>query len=355
MEMNIKPVIERQPGRPVIIAGPCSAETEAQVMATAKELKEVGIDAFRAGIWKPRTRPGSFEGVGTEGLKWLRNVRNELGLKVTTEVANFQHVHEALKHDIDILWLGARTTVNPFSVQEVADALRGVDKPVMIKNPINPDLALWKGAIERIYKAGITRIAVIHRGFAFHGAKDYRNVPHWQIPIELKREFPDLQIICDNSHICGRRDTLFDVAQKALDLNFDGVMSEIHIDPDNAWSDAMQQVTPARFAEMVRDFKIRVEGNGTVGTALENLRTEIDEIDEQILNLLASRMKLSEKIGQYKKENNISVYQSKRWDEILTNAISKGAEKNLSSKFVEKYLRALHDESIDHQERVLKG
>lgn len=354
MEMNIKPVIEKKAGVPVLIAGPCSAETEAQVMATARQLKEVGIDAFRAGIWKPRTRPGSFEGVGVEGLSWLRNVKNELGMKVTTEVANFQHVHEALKHDIDILWLGARTTVNPFSVQEVADALRGVDKPVMIKNPINPDLALWKGAIERIYKAGITRISVIHRGFAFHGAKDYRNVPHWQIPIELKREFPDIQILVDNSHICGRRDTLFDVAQKALDLNFDGVMSEIHVDPDNAWSDASQQVTPARFKEMVRDFRSPVVGNGAVSSALTNLRTEIDEIDEQLLNLLGSRMKLSEKIGLYKKENNISVLQNKRWDEILRKAVEKGTGKKLSEKFIEKFFRAIHDESIDHQEAILK-
>ncbi len=352
MEMNLKPAIERRAGHPIVIAGPCSAETEAQVMATAKELKEVGIDAFRAGIWKPRTRPGSFEGVGVEGLTWLKNVKNELGLKVTTEVANTQHVFEALKHDIDILWLGARTTVNPFSVQEVADAIRGVDIPVLIKNPINPDLALWKGAIERIYKAGVTRIGVIHRGFAFHGAKDYRNVPHWQIPIDLKREFPDLQIVCDNSHICGRRDTLFDVAQKALDLNFDGVMSEIHIDPDNAWSDAAQQVTPTRFQEMVNDFKIKATGSTASASDLESFRTQIDEIDEQLINLVAERMKLAEKIGAYKKSNNISILQSTRWEEILQNGIAKGGKKNLSPKFMERFYKSIHDESIDHQSKL---
>ena len=257
MKMNIKPILGQAKETPIVIAGPCSAETEEQVLATAHGLKDAGIDLFRAGIWKPRTRPGSFEGVGTEGLGWLKKVKEETGLKVTTEVANTQHVFEALKYGVDVVWLGARTTVNPFSVQEVADALKGVKIPVMIKNPINPDFKLWVGAIERIYKAGIENIAVIHRGFSYHGETKYRNVPRWQIPIDLKRQFPNLEIICDNSHICGRRDTLFEVAQKAMDLDFDGVMTEVHPTPDDAWSDAKQQITPDQFKDLKNRLKQR--------------------------------------------------------------------------------------------------
>ncbi|RMD72542.1 MAG: 3-deoxy-7-phosphoheptulonate synthase, partial [Bacteroidetes bacterium] len=238
--MQFQPVFEKSE-RPVLIAGPCSAETEEQVLTTAHALAAQGIDLFRSGIWKPRTRPDSFEGVGSKGLAWLRRVKEETGLRVTTEVANASHVYEALKYGVDVLWIGARTTVNPFSVQEIADALRGADIPVMVKNPINPDLKLWMGAIERLYKAGITRIAAIHRGFSYFGETRYRNVPRWQIPLELKRQFPDMQLICDNSHICGRRDMLLEVAQKALDLNFDGLMTEVHPCPDEAWSDPAQQ------------------------------------------------------------------------------------------------------------------
>lgn len=356
MDMTFQPLLADKPAnRPIIIAGPCSAETEAQVMQTAQQLAGQGIDLYRAGIWKPRTRPGAFEGVGTEGLQWLRRVKQETGLKVTTEVANTQHVFEALKHQIDVLWLGARTTVNPFSVQEVADALKGVDIPVLIKNPINPDFKLWVGAIERIYKAGITRIGVIHRGFSYHGETKYRNLPRWQLAIDLKREFPELPIICDNSHICGRRDLLQAVAQKALDLNFDGLMTEVHPDPDNAWSDAAQQITPGQYLEM-RDrlvFRQPTTDDAEFLENLEHLRHEIDELDEELFNLLGQRMKLSERIGEYKQRNNIAILQATRWSEILERALIKGRMKGLSEEFVSVMLKAIHQESISHQEKVM--
>ena len=357
MEMKFEPVLG-SPKKHIIIAGPCSAESEEQVMTVARELAaKGGVDLFRAGIWKPRTRPNSFEGVGVVGLPWMKRVKEETGLKTTTEVAKRDHVFEALKYGIDVLWLGARTTVNPFAVQEVADALKGVDIPVLVKNPINPDLKLWIGAIERIYQAGIKRLAVIHRGFAYHGQTSYRNVPRWQIPIELKRQFPDLPIICDNSHICGRRDTLFEVAQKALDLNFDGLMTEIHPDPDNAWSDAKQQITPATYLDMLGSFAYPETGSGdqNVAASLEHLRREIDEIDDDLLNLLARRMKFSEEIGAYKKANNIAILQTDRWGEILNRAIEKGKLKGLSESFTEAILKAIHQESINHQEKVMRG
>ncbi len=356
MDMNFQPLLKDKPAnKPLIIAGPCSAETEEQVLATARALAGQGVDLFRSGIWKPRTRPGAFEGIGTEGLSWLRRVKAETGLKVTTEVANTQHVFEALKHQIDVLWLGARTTVNPFSVQEVADALKGVDIPVLIKNPINPDFKLWVGAIERIYKAGITRIGLIHRGFSYHGDTKYRNVPRWQIAIDLKREFPDLPIICDNSHICGRRDTLQAVAQKALDLNFDGYMTEVHPDPDQAWSDAAQQITPQRFLEMKGQliFRQPTTDNMEFLENLEHLRHEIDELDEELLNLLGTRMRLSERIGEYKHRNNIAILQTSRWNEILERAVLRGQAKGLSEEFVTVFLKAVHQESINHQEKIM--
>ena len=285
--MQIKPVFEKKE-RPVVIAGPCSAESESQVLTTARALAKQNINLFRSGIWKPRTRPNSFEGVGIIGLSWLKKVKEETGLKVTTEVANREHVFAALKYGIDVLWLGARTTVNPFSVQEVADALEGTDIPVLIKNPINPDLKLWMGAIERIAKAGISQIGVIHRGFSYHGDSNFRNVPRWQIPIELKREFPDLQVICDNSHICGRRDTLYNVAQKALDLNFDGIMTEVHPNPDEAWSDAKQQITPATFKELTDNLTVRNQSTNDIEflESLEHFRNEINEIDNELMDLL---------------------------------------------------------------------
>ena len=356
MEMTFRPILDgKTPNDPLIIAGPCSAETEEQVMETARQLAGQQVDLFRAGIWKPRTRPNAFEGVGTQGLAWLRRVKDETGMKVTTEVANTQHVFEALKYGVDVVWLGARTTVNPFSVQEVADALKGVDIPVLIKNPVNPDLKLWIGAIERIYKAGITRIGVIHRGFSYHGDTKYRNVPRWQIPIELKRQFPGLPILCDNSHICGRRDTLHAVAQKAMDLNFNGLMTEIHPDPDNAWSDAEQQITPARYRELMQRLVFRQPTTDDMEFLenLEHLRHEIDEIDEELLNLLSARMKVAERIGEYKKRNNIAILQTTRWNEILERGVAKGQTRGLSEEFISHFLKAVHQESINHQEKVM--
>lgn len=354
--MQFKPIIEAQGKRPILIAGPCSAETEEQVLETAHELAKLGkIDFFRAGIWKPRTRPGEFEGVGTIGLPWLRRVKEETGLKTTTEVGTHYHVFEALKYGVDVLWVGARTTANPFSVQEVADALKGVDIPVMVKNPVNPDLKLWIGAIERLYKAGITRIAAVHRGFTYHGQTPFRNMPHWQIPIELKQQFPDLPIICDNSHICGRRDILFDVAQKAFDLDFDGLMTETHPTPDKAWSDAAQQITPEEYGKLINGLVLRAteSDNREFMENLVHLRHDIDDMDEELINLLGRRMKIADKIGEYKKRNNIAILQSTRWHEILENGLAKGRAKGLSEEFVTIILKAIHDESINHQEAVM--
>ena len=352
--MTIRPIFEKKPGKPVIIAGPCSAESEEQVMETARALAAQNIDLFRAGIWKPRTRPGSFEGVGTVGLPWLKRVKEETGLKTTTEVANTQHVFDALKHGVDVFWLGARTTVNPFSVQEVADALKGVDVPVLIKNPINPDLKLWMGAVERIYKAGITRIGVIHRGFSYHGETIFRNIPRWQIPIDLKEEFPDIEIICDNSHICGRRDLLEEIAQRALDLNFDGIMTEVHPRPDEAWSDAAQQITPATFGELTSRLRVRTKDDAAFQQDITNLRREIDELDNEFLQILSERMSVAREIGAYKKRNNISILQQARWNEIRKKATAKAEKLGLSEDFVNVILMAIHQESINHQAKVMK-
>lgn len=354
--MKFEPIFDKPLKRPFLVAGPCSAETEEQVLKTAHDLvKHQQVDLFRAGIWKPRTRPNNFEGVGKPGLKWLKKVKEETGLKVTTEVANREHVFEALKHEIDVLWLGARTTVNPFSVQEIADAIEGVDIPVMIKNPINPDLNLWIGAIERIYKAGIRKIGVVHRGFSSYGQSKFRNEPRWNISIELMRRFPDLMIICDNSHICGNREMLAEVAQKSMDLNYHGLMTETHPTPDEAWSDAKQQITPETFSHLVKDLVIR-KSESNDEQFLENLdglRQQIDLIDDEILNIMSSRMEVSKKIGLYKKENSISILQARRWNEILENSKSKGAEKGLSGQFITKLLDAVHQESINQQNSVM--
>ena len=352
--MQFEPISPKSE-RPFVIAGPCSAETEGQVMATAKALAEQNIDLYRAGIWRPRTRPGSFEGVGKEGLGWLKRVKEETGLKVTTEVAKAEHVYEALKYGIDVLWIGARTTVYPFSVQEVADAVSGMDIPVLIKNPINPDLPLWMGAIERIYKAGIRKIGVIHRGFSFHGDTKFRNVPRWQIAIELKRNFPDLMMICDNSHICGRRDLLQEVAQEAMNLNYDGIMTEVHPRPDEAWSDAKQQITPDTFKNLVDSLVLREETTDDIEylTHIDDLRQRIDELDDELLKLLGSRMQVAEKIGEYKKRNNIAILQTSRWNEILDQMMIKATTQGLSKDFVDTLLRVIHQESIDRQEQVM--
>ena len=341
---------------PLVIAGPCSAETESQVLGIAHELKNSDVSIFRAGIWKPRTRPGNFEGVGSIGLKWLQKVKKETGLLVTTEVANANHVKIALDHDIDVLWIGARSTVSPFIVQEIADALKNTDKIVLLKNPVNPDLSLWYGGIERLYTANIKKLGVIHRGFSTYSKTKFRNNPEWQIPIELQNKFPDLPLICDPSHICGRRDIIKQTSQKALDLNFDGLMIETHNDPDNAWSDAAQQITPKTLINLMKDLVIRKESleEKSFINELENLRIKIDNADSQILDIIGNRMKVSEEIGKIKKNQNVAILQSARWNDILEKMISDGKEKGLSEDFILKIFKAIHQESINHQEKILK-
>ncbi len=338
--------------RPVVIAGPCSAETEEQVMNTATQLAAKGIKIFRAGIWKPRTKPGSFEGIGSEGLKWMRRVKQETGMYTSTEVATAQHVYEALKYGIDVLWIGARTTANPFAVQEIADALKGVDIPVLIKNPVNPDLELWIGALLRINGAGLKRIGVIHRGFSTYDKKIYRNTPQWQIPIELKRRFPDLPMICDPSHIGGRRDLIYPLSQQAMDLRFDGLIIESHCNPDDAWSDASQQVTPdSLIDDVLNRLVIREAVQST--ESLEDLRHQIDEIDEQLFEIIAKRMRVSKEIGTYKKEHNITVLQSKRYQDIITERVKIGEKLGLSPNFTKAFIDAIHEESVRVQMDIM--
>jgi chorismate mutase len=344
--------------RPLIISGPCSAETEEQVMQTAVRLAATGkVDIMRAGIWKPRTRPGSFEGIGTKGLPWLQAARKASGLPVAVEVATGKQVEDALHFDVDVLWIGARTTVNPFSVQDVADALRGVDVPVLIKNPINPDLELWIGAMERVQKAGIKNIGLIHRGFSSYGNTEYRNAPMWHLAIEMKRRYPDLLMINDPSHICGRRDILLEVAQTAIDLDFDGLIIESHIDPDNAWSDAKQQITPEKLGELIGSIRWRNEdiASAEYHAALEKLRQQINNLDDELMQILSQRMKVAESIGTYKKENNITILQTNRWNSILERAFAKGEKLGLSKEFVTKYFDAVHMESINHQNKIMNS
>ena len=342
---------------PLVIAGPCSAETEDQVLKIAHDLKKTDVSVFRAGIWKPRTRPGMFEGVGAIGLKWLKKVKKETGLLIATEVANASHVKLALEYDIDILWIGARSTVSPFIVQEIADALNGTDKIVLVKNPVNPDLSLWLGGVERLYSANIKKLGVIHRGFSTYEKTTYRNNPEWQLPIELQNRFPDLPLICDPSHIAGRRDILQDISQTALDLNFDGLMIETHTDPDNAWSDAAQQITPKTLVKMMQDLKTRKVTNEEVdyNNKLNTLRTQIDVIDHGLLDTLGKRMKVAIKIGELKKQKNVAVLQTKRWNEILGKMILEGEQKGLSEEFVLRMFKAVHQESINHQEKVINS
>ena len=342
---------------PLVIAGPCSAETEEQVLGIAHSLKDTDVNYYRAGIWKPRTRPGNFEGVGALGLKWLQKVKSETGLKTATEVANRAHVELALEHDIDLLWIGARSTVSPFIVQEIADALEGTDKVVLIKNPVNPDLSLWLGAVERLHKANIKKLGVIHRGFSTYEKTKYRNIPEWQMAIDLQTKFPDLPIINDPSHITGKRDMIFDVSQTALDLNFDGLMIETHHDPDNAWSDAAQQVTPETLVQIMRDLRIRKETDSEAeyNAKLSNLRAQIDILDGQLIETMGKRMKVSDGIGELKKQKNVAVLQSNRWNQILGAMILEGESKGLSEEFVLKMFKAIHQESINHQEKVINA
>ena len=341
---------------PLVIAGPCSAETENQVIEIANQLKDSDATVYRAGIWKPRTRPGNFEGVGSLALDWLKRVKNETNILTTTEVANANHVDLALKNDVDILWIGARTTVSPFIIQEIADALKGTDKIVLIKNPVNPDLSLWLGAIERIYSSNIKNIGAIHRGFSTYEKTKYRNNPEWQIAIDLQRKLPDLPLILDPSHIAGRRDLIFDLCQTALDLNYDGLMIETHNDPDNAWSDAKQQITPSVLKEITKKLVVRRKSNDNddFKTKLGTLRAQINMHDEQLINILGNRMKVAKKIGSLKKENNVAVLQSGRWNEILERMINDGKSEGLSEELILKVFKAIHQESINNQNQILK-
>jgi len=342
---------------PLVIAGPCSAETEEQVLKIAHELKDTDVTVYRAGIWKPRTRPGMFEGVGAIGLGWLKKVKEETGLLTATEVANKDHVKLAIENDVDILWIGARSTVSPFIVQEIADALEGTDKIILVKNPVNPDLSLWLGGVERLYTANIKNLGLIHRGFSTYEKTKFRNIPEWQIAIEVKNRFPDLPIICDPSHIAGRRDLIFDLSQAALDLNFEGLMIETHSDPDNAWSDAKQQVTPTRLVEIMKDLKVRKKTTEEEAYKheLNTLRAQIDVVDQTLLDTLGKRMKVAKEIGNLKLANNVAVLQNKRWNEILGKMILEGQERELSEEFILRVFKAIHQESINKQEKILNS
>ena len=342
-------------GKPIMIAGPCSAESEKQVLDTAIELSKIGITVFRAGVWKPRTRPDTFEGMGSEALPWLRKVKEKTGMLVATEVANVWHVKEALKHKIDILWIGARTTANPFAVQEIADSVRGLDIPVFVKNPVNPDIELWIGALERLNNSGINRLVAVHRGFSHYGDSPYRNLPQWEIPIELKRRFPDLPIITDPSHICGSKEMLFQISQVAMDLDFDGLFIESHIDPSKALSDSQQQITPVGLKNLLDGLIHRnpdVNGVSHI-EGLENLRRQIDQWDDELLRILKNRMSISEKIGEYKKRENITILQTVRWSEILETRLGKARDMGLDDQFIIQVFKQIHQESINLQNRVM--
>ena len=346
MELNLESII--LPGisnkRPIVIAGPCSAETEEQVLDTAHRLADRGIKIFRAGVWKPRTKPGGFEGVGADALKWLKKVKEETGMYVTTEVATEKHVQEALKYDIDILWIGARTTVNPFAVQEIANALKGVDIPVLIKNPMSPDLDLWIGSIERIYNAGLHRIAVIHRGFSSYDKNIYRNLPQWHIPIELKRRFPSMPLFCDPSHMGGKRELVASLCQQAMDLNYDGLIIESHCNPDAAWSDKEQQLVPEVLAYLLERLVIRDTHQTT--ESLTELRQQLDEIDNELLNILAKRIRISKEIGQYKKEHDMPVLQTLRYDAILKKHTNAAVSLGINPDFLKNIFESIHEESV---------
>ena len=333
--------------RPLLIAGPCSAETEEQVLKTARGLAANGVKIYRAGVWKPRTKPGGFEGVGVPALNWLKKVKAETGMYVSTEVATEKHVFEALKHGIDMVWIGARTSANPFAMQEIADALSGTDIPVLIKNPVNPDLELWVGAIQRLYNAGIKKLGVIHRGFSTSDKTIYRNIPQWHIPIELKRRFPTLPIICDPSHIGGKRSLIATLSQQAMDLNFYGLIIESHCSPDEAWSDKDQQVTPDILNEVMHSLVIRNTVQSTEDLSV--LRGQIDELDNEILQILSKRMRISREIGMYKKEHGMPVLQTHRYDEILKDRISQAEKMDMSGEFMGRVLEAIHEESVRQQ------
>lgn len=339
--------------RPVVIAGPCSAETEEQVMETAKDLAKNGVRIFRAGIWKPRTKPGGFEGVGSVGLTWLQEVKEETGMLVATEVANKQHVEEALNAGVDVLWIGARTSANPFAMQEIADSLVGADVPVLVKNPVNPDLELWIGAMQRIYNAGIRQIGAIHRGFSAYGKHLYRNMPQWHIPIELRRRMPELTLICDPSHIGGKRELVAPLSQQAMDMGFDGLIIESHCDPDSAWSDKSQQVTPEVLNFIINMLVVRDTTQTTESLTL--LRQQIDQIDNDLLEALSKRMRISREIGQYKKEHSMPVVQTGRYDDILNSRAAAAEELGMNGDFMKTVYQAIHEESVRQQIEVLNN
>lgn len=341
------------PKRPIVIAGPCSAETEEQVMATARELAKNGVKIFRAGIWKPRTKPGGFEGVGEQGLVWLKRVKEETGMLVATEVATKQHVNAALDAGVDVLWIGARTSANPFAMQEIADALVGVDVPVLVKNPVNPDLELWIGAMQRLYNAGLRRIGAIHRGFSAYGKHLYRNMPQWHIPIELRRRLPNLTIFCDPSHIGGKRELVAPLSQQAMDMGFDGLIIESHCEPDSAWSDKSQQVTPEVLNFILHTLVVRDSVQTTESLAL--LRQQIDQIDSELLEALSKRMRVSREIGQYKKEHSMPVVQTGRYDDILNSRARSAEELGMSGEFMKVVYQAIHEESVRQQIEVLNN
>ncbi len=355
---DILPLSSWWPGtaKPLLISGPCSVETEEQLTATAQQLAAIGkVQVLRGGLWKPRTRPDTFEGVGATGIPWMLKARELTGLPITTEVATAEHVELCLKNNFDMLWVGARTVANPFSVQEIADALRGTDIPVIVKNPINADLQLWIGAMERFQRAGINKIIALHRGFSHNAKSIYRNQPMWELPIALKTQFPSLPVFCDPSHICGQRDLLQAVAQKALDLGMEGLMLESHITPDEAWSDAKQQITPARLNELIEALHVRTATTTDIlfGNELQALRASIDKIDEEIIQLISSRMQLSAEVGRYKKKHNITILQVERWKEIMDTRSMLAANLGLSADFITKYLEQVHKESIRTQTKVM--
>ncbi len=340
--------------KPLVIAGPCSAETEQQLLDIALQLhQKKQTHIFRAGIWKPRTRPGGFEGVGEIGLKWLQKVKQQTGMLIATEVANKQHVLLAQEYGVDVFWIGARTAVNPFAVQEIAETLQGTDKIVLLKNPVNPDLSLWLGGLERLYNADIKNLGVIHRGFSTYQKTKYRNLPEWQIPIELQALYPDLPLICDPSHITGQRDMVADVAQQALNLNYDGLMIETHHCPDEAWSDAKQQITPDTLHELLMQLQLRKPeaASEEYNYKLDNLRLQIDDLDIKILDILGERMQIAEQIGQLKSAHNVAIVQSDRWQGVMQKYIQEGARKGLTCNFMTALFKAIHQESIEHQEK----
>lgn len=340
--------------KPLIIAGPCSAESESQMLETAKRIKESNaeIPIFRAGIWKPRTKPNGFEGVGVIGLNWLKKVKEEYGFKTATEVANAHHVAAALEADVDILWVGARSTVNPFTIQEIAEALKGTDKPVLVKNPVNPDLALWIGALERLVGQDVKNLGVIHRGFSTYQKTKYRNIPNWQIAIDFKNQFPNIPMIVDPSHICGNRTLLAGITQEAMNVGYDGMMIETHCNPDEAWSDAAQQITPEVLGDLIQNLQIRNTDISAFDDEMGRHRTLISDLDFQLIDLLSQRMKISEKIGNLKKDNNIAIFQPQRWKVITEYANQKADESGMSAEFIEKVFKAIHEESIEVQNKI---